>query len=293
MSQNREAEERLFFDRRRRNHLNEVFWCHMARYAYAHHVACAQAKTQGRPLRVLDAACGTGYGTYFLSRGGHHCTGIDLSGEAIAFCQRVYGRPRCSFQLGSVLELPFDNDSFDLVVSFETIEHLSQEQQTNFLQEIARVLKPDGQVVMSAPVQQGGMNSPEHNHFHQHEPDAAELIDAMERQFSRVQSFGQLLGSTEIQSETDAPTQISPAEGAQNVTVNAAVLLSGILRRARDATRRVVNILFERQYLARPWLLKAVMSILYSGYATRPLNWKQQQATFLILNAQAKPEAQK
>lgn len=285
MSRNHDVEERLFFDRRKRNDLNEVFWCHMGRYAHAYNVARAQALSVGRPLRVLDAACGTGYGTSFLSRGGHNCTGVDLDPEAIEFCRRVYGRPRCRFEQGTVLELPFSDNTFDLVVSFETIEHLLREQQNKFIAEIERVLKPGGQVVLSAPVQPGGMDSPEHNPFHQYEPDSLELINLMQQHFARVEAFGQLVLNAGASPKNTPPrtaaTSAEPTSGAP-------VSPSAALRRGRSIVRQATNLLFERHYITRPWLAKGIMAALYGGYKIKPLDWTHQRATFIVLDAQAR-----
>lgn len=284
-NQDQDVEERLFFDRRKRNDLNEVFWCHMGRYAYAYDIARAQSQAAGRPLRVLDAACGTGYGTSFLSRGGHNCTGVDLDPEAIEFCRRVYGRPGCRFEQGTVLELPFGDKTFDLVVSFETIEHLSQEQQKTFIAEIERVLKPGGQVVLSAPVQPGGMHSPSHNPFHQYEPDPIELIELMQQHFAQVETFGQL-----IITEGTSPQNALPTTAATSTASTSSPPLSpsAALRQGRSIVRQATNLLFERHYIMRPWLLKGVTVALYGGYQIKPLDWRHQSATFIVLDAQAR-----
>lgn len=285
MSQNNDVEERLFFDRRKRNELNEVFWCHMGRYAHAYNVARTQAQAAVRPLRVLDAACGTGYGTFFLSRGGHNCSGVDFDPEAIEFCRRFYGRPHCRFEQGTVLEFPFDDDTFDLVVSFETIEHLSQDHQEKFIAEIERVLKPSGQVVLSAPVQPGGMTSPSHNTFHLYEPDPLELIELMRQHFAQVETFSQLIitAGTSLQNAlpTTAATSAAP-------TSSAPLSPSAALRRGRSIVRQATNLLFERHYITRPWLSKGIMAALYGGYKIKPLDWTHQWATFIVLDAQAR-----
>lgn len=64
---------------------------------------------------------------------------------------RKYGNQKLSYLNGSVEYLPFENQSFDVVVSFETIEHVGEEIQRKFLEEICRVLKPEGTLIMSTP----------------------------------------------------------------------------------------------------------------------------------------------
>ncbi len=64
---------------------------------------------------------------------------------------KKYGKDNLSFRAGSVESLPFEDDSFDVVISYETIEHVTGEVQESFLKEIRRVLKPDGFLIMSTP----------------------------------------------------------------------------------------------------------------------------------------------
>ena len=64
---------------------------------------------------------------------------------------KKYEKDNLSFRAGSVESLPFEDDSFDVVISYETIEHVTGEIQESFLKEIRRVLKPDGFLIMSTP----------------------------------------------------------------------------------------------------------------------------------------------
>ena len=92
---------------------------HLARYRLAAELADSR--------RVLDAACGEGYGTSMLAASGaRSATGIDLDEHAVAHAQAAY--PRAKFVTGDVRRLPFDDSTFDLVVSFETIEHVRDPQ---------------------------------------------------------------------------------------------------------------------------------------------------------------------
>ena len=287
MSSPDEVEERLFHDLRQRNELNEVFWCHIGRYAHAYDVVAAHAKATGAPLQILDAASGSGYGTYFLSRGGHHCTGVDLNPEAITFSRRVYGRRNCRFEQADVLHLPFANYSFDVGVSFETIEHLSKDDQTAFIGELQRVVKPRGLIIISAPVQPGGLTAPAHNPFHQHEPDPLQLIALVRQRFEQVETFGQLIATGQARQEVVVNPRQGAPEGQLSAPQDAAMRLS-VLRRGRGVLRLAAERAFGRHHLTYPWLLKRVMGMLYRGYAVRPLNWKQDRATFLIVTAHAK-----
>lgn len=115
---------------------------HIARYRWAAQLA------DGRD--VLDAACGVGYGAHLLhAAGARSVTGIDAFAGAIVEA-RERGREGVRFEIGDLRELPFDEDRFDLVVCFEAIEHVVEQEQV--LDEIKRVLRPDGVVAISTPI---------------------------------------------------------------------------------------------------------------------------------------------
>jgi SAM-dependent methyltransferase len=100
--------------------------------------------------RVLDVACGEGYGTAFLARHAAHVTGADISAEAIAHARSRYGSlANAEFVEAPCTALPLDDASVDVAISFETIEHIAA--QAEFIEELARVLKPDGVLVLSCP----------------------------------------------------------------------------------------------------------------------------------------------
>ena len=142
---------------------------------------------------VLDAACGEGYGTNILSMNAASVSGIDISEEAIARARRKYqNKSNISFLSGSVNELPFPDQSMDVVVSFETIEHITEELQCEFLDEITRVLKKDGVLVMSTPnkrIYSDLYNY--HNEFHVKEFYGNEFYAFLKSRFRFVQFYDQ------------------------------------------------------------------------------------------------------
>lgn len=102
--------------------------------------------------KVLDAACGSGYGTALMASTAENVTGIDISAEAIGYAKSRYAElGNVQYIEASIAELPFDAHSFDVIVSFETIEHVNEELQNSFLREIKRCLKEDGILIMSSP----------------------------------------------------------------------------------------------------------------------------------------------
>lgn len=103
-----------------------------------------------RGKRVLDIACGEGYGSKLMKNwGAASVVGVDTSEEALTVANNYFSGEGISFLNHTAEELPFENDSFDVVVSFETVEHLDHPE--NFLREVARVVKFDGVVLISCP----------------------------------------------------------------------------------------------------------------------------------------------
>jgi SAM-dependent methyltransferase len=120
----------------------EIWIEHWHRYHFAARWAAGK--------RVLDVACGEGYGSAFLGRSAAYVAGVDVSAQAVAHAERHYARAGAvEFVQASCTRLPFPDLSFDVVVSFETIEHI--EGQEAFLDEVARVLAPAGVLVLSCP----------------------------------------------------------------------------------------------------------------------------------------------
>ena len=99
---------------------------------------------------VLDIASGEGYGTYLLSQQSKKIIGVDIDKDAIGHAKNKYEIcENITFIHGSCLDIPVSKNSIDVVVSFETIEHIYEHE--IFLREIKRVLKKDGILVISTP----------------------------------------------------------------------------------------------------------------------------------------------
>ena len=120
----------------------EIWYEHIHRYVLAARW-CANKRT-------LDAACGEGYGSALLADSATSVEGVDISEQAIAHARQRYGQLEgAGFQVADCTTLPFDDNEFDRVVSFETLEHL--EAHDELLAEFRRVLKPDGFLILSSP----------------------------------------------------------------------------------------------------------------------------------------------
>lgn len=100
-------------------------------------------------LRVLDIACGEGYGTASLARSAAHAIGVDISEDAVRHARRTYNASNLEYRVGNAADIPVETSSIDLVVSFETIEH--HDRHKEMMAEIKRVLKPNGLLLISSP----------------------------------------------------------------------------------------------------------------------------------------------
>ena len=141
--------------------------------------------------RVLDIACGEGYGSALLARNAAHVTGVDLSAAAVEHARQAYGAlGNTDFREGSCARIPLPDASIELVVSFETLEHMDDHEA--FIEEIARVLTPDGVLLMSCP------NKEEYsdkrgftNEFHVKELYRDQLDALVRRRFAHADWYGQ------------------------------------------------------------------------------------------------------
>lgn len=134
---------------------------------------------------VLDAGCGVGWGSALLAQRAADVTGVDRSNLAIDEARRRHGDV-AQFQLGDLCRLPFEDATFDAVVSFEAIEHVADTELA--LDEMRRVLRPGGLLLISSPNR--GVY-PDGNPFHLRELTSAELAQSLQRRFARVAVYRQ------------------------------------------------------------------------------------------------------
>lgn len=137
--------------------------------------------------KVLDIACGEGYGCQILSEAAASVYGCDISKDIIAHAKNKY--PKIKFCTGSVEEKLFTENSFDVITCFETIEHVSEKVQASALANFVNYLKPNGVLIISTP----NTESPQHvpNSFHKKEFNEKEFYHFLQKYFSFVKIVGQ------------------------------------------------------------------------------------------------------
>ncbi len=137
--------------------VREIWYEHYHRYAFAQPFA--------RGKRVLDAACGEGYGAALVAAEALSVLGVDVSSEAIAHACSRYRLPQLRFEQADVTALDhLPGGSFDLILSFETLEHLHA--QKTMLQGFRRLLAPGGLLLVSTPDKRNYSEIPQFNNEH-------------------------------------------------------------------------------------------------------------------------------
>ena len=166
--------------------VREIWYEHMHRYAFARPLA--------HGLRVLDAACGEGYGSALLADAAEEVLGLDISPQAIAHARARYGtRANLRFDVADCTALDhLPSASFDLIASFETLEHV--EAQERMLDGFARLLKPGGLLLVSTPDKRNYSDIPGTvNEYHVRELYRDQFETLLASRFAAHCLFGQKL----------------------------------------------------------------------------------------------------
>lgn len=147
-----------------------------------------------RNKTVLDIACGEGYGTALIGKFAKKATGVDIDEACIEWASGNYAsnNDKLSFIKGSVSSIPLDDNSIDVVISFETIEHVTEADQRLFMLEIKRVLKTDGLLIISTPnTEIYSTSNDSNNPFHVKEFNREEFRSFLKEHFAHTKFFEQ------------------------------------------------------------------------------------------------------
>jgi len=173
----------------------ETFVLNDSTIEHLHRYAIAKEFVQNK--RVLDIACGEGYGSNLLAASAHLVNGVDIDQATINHASQKYKKENLSFIQGSVEKIPFEAATFDVAVSFETIEHTTEH--ISMLKEIKRVLKPGGLLLISTPDKKSYSDMPGYkNPFHKKELYKEEFDKLLSENFEYHSLYYQNLHLTSL-----------------------------------------------------------------------------------------------
>lgn len=143
---------------------------------------------------VLDLGCGPRKEAYIFSENSQRVIASDISVKAVLYAKKHFLRRNLSYIAMDACEIAFKDNSFDVVVSLEVIEHLLDYHK--FLKEVKRIIKPQGLCIFSTPHKRPiGVNPKDAviNPHHLKEFMLDEFKDILHKYFSNVEIFGQSL----------------------------------------------------------------------------------------------------
>ncbi|HEX4780461.1 MAG TPA: class I SAM-dependent methyltransferase [Usitatibacter sp.] len=226
-------------------------WCeHWHRYHYMAPLA------QGK--RVLDVACGEGYGAALLARSAARVSAVDAAPDVLARARSRYGAlANLEFLDGRCEALPLEARSVDLAVSFETLEHIDQREK--FLDELGRVLDPAGLLAISTPDREVYSEARNYrNPHHVHEYRASEFAELLRARFAHVAFVGQRFDTYSLIWPLEGEGQGAQLlEGAQHDAERPAhsvsdpmylIAVCGAEGEAVQAATRAISVLADREH---------------------------------------------
>jgi SAM-dependent methyltransferase len=153
-------------------------------YEHLHRYVLAAELASGR--NVLDLGSGEGYGAAILAQVAHSVTGIEIDADSVEHARRRYRAANLEFMCRSVLDLEYlDDASFDLIVCFEMIEHIGE--QDTLVASARRLLKTGGLLLVSTPDREIYSDATDyHNPFHVKEMSRREFESLLSQQFEHL-----------------------------------------------------------------------------------------------------------
>ena len=171
-----------------------VDYLHLLRHQFAYEYVKGQiAKSD----RVLEVGFGEGYGSSLLIGSCESYTGVDVDQDVVDYASETYESTNCKFDYYDGGVLPYDDDSFDVVVSFQVIEHVAED--VGFARQLARVLKKGGRLFITTPNKATRIRPGQKpwNRYHMREYTARELSTMLAEFFSEVNVHG-VFGTSQI-----------------------------------------------------------------------------------------------
>lgn len=142
----------------------------------------------GAPDRdVLDYGCGSGYGTRLLAEHFGQARGVDVYPATIEDCRAAYSSPNLSFDVLDPARQPYPDESFDVITSFQVVEHVPASQIDDYFNNIYRMLKPGGVALITTPNAANYFGGHSGNPHHVREYRPAEFHDLVSQHWPSKQ----------------------------------------------------------------------------------------------------------
>jgi len=143
--------------------------------------------------KVLDLGCGLGYGSRILADSAESVIGADVSSESIETASKKYLCTKLSYRCvppADIKPLPFEDESFDVIVTFQVLEHLADPK--FFISQLKRILKKDGILFIATPNRDSRLLRIQHpwNHHHIKEYSFEEISGLCRKEFKYVSLYG-------------------------------------------------------------------------------------------------------
>lgn len=175
--ENNEIKERLNI---KDNNYSEIMFSLMRYYAIAKY--CNNKV-------VVDVACGTGYGSYLLAKDAKRVYGIDIDENVINDNKEKYHKENLIFKVGNADNIDLDDKTVDILVSCETVEHITDQQFEKFLQENIRILKKNGISFITTPNLNKTKTFSQKNPYHINEMSMEAFEEKLKKYFKYVQIY--------------------------------------------------------------------------------------------------------
>jgi len=221
-------------------------WSKIAEYEHVPRYALATNVVKGKA--VLDFGCGTGYGAAKLAAHAASVTGLDIDTAAIRWATATHRSTNLKFVCLADLGASLPAASFDVITCFEMIEHVDHATQKAVIASFARLLKPDGVMLISTP-------NPETtklygaNPYHIREMNEAELHELVSPHFNAVQVLRQHVraGVTFEQKDNDTGLKSSFISEADAAAPDTALAFIAVCGRAKNAPQQTGRVFFDRE----------------------------------------------
>ena len=155
----------------------KVLFSHIGRYVIA-----AKKLNIGKRDKVIDASCGEGYGTFYLSTLCKKAYGLDVYKENITRAKKHFKADNLRYLL--YFDLMKNKGSAHKIVCIETLEHISKDKQDVFIKRLMNILKVNGSMFLTVPI---GQNKPSsYNPFHKNEPSIDTVFNMFKPYFRKI-----------------------------------------------------------------------------------------------------------